>query len=86
MLSPALNVSSLHYFRQPVLIQDVNRLPGEPNQTIIGQFPGGAVEGFVGHAQEVRQFFTRHREGIGPGILHFAQEQKVTGDSRLGGW
>jgi len=59
-------------------------LPGKPHQTGIGQFPGGAIEGFVGHAQEVRQLFARDRESNGPGILHIGQEQEITGDPRLG--
>jgi len=77
--------SSLYNFGEQVLIEDFNGLPGKPHHALLHQFPGAAVKGLMGHAQEGRQLFTRDGEGNRPGILHFGQEQNVAGDSRLGG-
>jgi len=75
---------AVHNFCQQVLVEYINGLPGKPHQTVIGQFLGSAVEGLVGHAQEVSQFFAWDRKGNGLGILHFGQKQEVTGDPCLG--
>src|SRR4030066_1772536 len=51
--------SSLYNFGEQVLIEDFHGLPGKPHQALLHQFPGAAVKGLVGHAQEGRQLFTR---------------------------